>query len=484
MKIPKIGMRIIRTMIAVFLSISIYLIILCIDLARGKELGNVDDNTALYNMYTPFFAGIAAAYALHRDRKSSFAQAKIRSFGSIIGGYFGMIIVLIIEFILIDKLNLKETNYVLYMLINYVVVSLGIIPLITIAVMVKQSSAVFISCLTYLSVTISIRNGGMPVILFATNRVLSTLIGIGIALFINNIGFRYRNKKVLFVSSLDNNFLNKGNMSPYIKYKLNNLYNRDMPLVLATTRTMSTLEYILKDVEVKYPMVVMNGAGIYHYNNSTYENIHIIDQKAEDIIEKELKLNNMNAFRYIVDDNMLHCYFMKLENEGESHFYNQGRKNNFDNFVRAKILDDLDISFYIIIDTKDKVDMLCNKLKEQNCEDYIDLITYKYEECEGDYWYLKINSKESRKENVINSIKENNNFKKVIVCGSGNTDIENIKKADLSICLDTAPNYIRDIVDIVVTGPDILLKIYERIYHSKNEEKVILKIKEKYKKAN
>ena len=37
MKIPKIGMRIIRTMIDVFLSISIYLIILCIDLARGKE---------------------------------------------------------------------------------------------------------------------------------------------------------------------------------------------------------------------------------------------------------------------------------------------------------------------------------------------------------------------------------------------------------------------------------------------------------------
>ena len=51
------------------------------------------------NMYTPFFAGIAAVYATHRDKKSSIKQAKIRSFGSILGGYFGMIIVLIIEFI-------------------------------------------------------------------------------------------------------------------------------------------------------------------------------------------------------------------------------------------------------------------------------------------------------------------------------------------------------------------------------------------------
>ena len=51
------------------------------------------------NMYTPFFAGIAAVYATHRDRKTSAKKARIRSIGSIIGGYFEMGIVYLIEYL-------------------------------------------------------------------------------------------------------------------------------------------------------------------------------------------------------------------------------------------------------------------------------------------------------------------------------------------------------------------------------------------------
>ena len=218
MKFQKIGMRIIKTAIAVFISISIYIILLLIDSSRGKDLNDLSDITKFSNMYTPFFAGIAAAYALHRDSKSSYDQAKIRSLGSIIGGYFGMLVILLVEYVLIDLISLNTSNYMLYLLFTYILVSIGIIPLIAISVALKQQTSVFISCLTYLSVTISVRNGGMPVYLFATNRVLSTLIGTGISLLVNNlILFRRKNKNILFVSSLDNNFLSQGNINPYIK---------------------------------------------------------------------------------------------------------------------------------------------------------------------------------------------------------------------------------------------------------------------------
>lgn len=479
----KVGRRIIKTMIAVFLSISIYLILLLIDIARGKQPGNVDDTTALYNMYTPFFAGIAAAYALHRDKKSSYTQAKIRSFGSIIGGYFGMVVVLIFEYIFLSKLKLNESNFVLYKFIEFFVVSLGIIPLILIAVGVKQQSAVFISCLTYLSVTISIRNGGMTIWLFATNRVLSTLIGIGISLLVNNIGLlKNKNDEVLFVSSLDNNFLNKGNINPYTKYKLNNLYYKKMPLSFVTTRTPSSLINIFDDVEVTYPMVVMNGAAIYHFDTNEYQNINKIEDSVEKNIEVLLNNHNMNAFRYIIDDNMLHCFYKKLDNEGEKHYYLERRKNKFDNFVRADLLDELDVSLYLIIDKKDKIDAFCNNIKNSINANYVDLITYKYKEMDGDYWCLKINSVNSRKEILAKEIKEKGGFKKLIVCGSGKTDMELIEKSDFSMCIDSAPDYIKDIVDIVVETPDDVLKIYEKIYHSINVDSKIKYYKKKYKK--
>ena len=56
------------------------------------------------NMYTPFFAGIVAVYATHRDKKTSVKQARIKSIGSIIGGYFGMGIVYLIEYLFIELL--------------------------------------------------------------------------------------------------------------------------------------------------------------------------------------------------------------------------------------------------------------------------------------------------------------------------------------------------------------------------------------------
>ena len=68
MKIPKVGKRIIKTAIAVFLSITLYIPLLLIDNLGFKEIYS----EGLTVFYTPFFAALAAAYALHRDKKSSF----------------------------------------------------------------------------------------------------------------------------------------------------------------------------------------------------------------------------------------------------------------------------------------------------------------------------------------------------------------------------------------------------------------------------
>ena len=99
-----------------------------------------------------------------------------------------------------------------------------------------------------------------------------------------------------------------------------------------------------------------------------------------------------------------------------------------------------------------------------------------------DYWYLKITNSLAKKENYVNSIKEENNLTKLIVSGSGRTDLPLIRQADLSLCLDTAPSYIKDEVDIIIHGnAETVLRIYDKLYHSKNIDKEIEKLKIKYK---
>ena len=483
MKSMHIGKRIIKTFITLFLVLMIYILLLFIDKLVGIDRSSWK---APSNMYTPFFAGIAAVFATHRNKKSSKKQATVRSLGTIIGGYFGMAIILLFEFILIDLIHLDELNFILYSFLKFLFVSICIIPLILVTIKLKQVDAVFITCLTYLSVTISIRNGGMPVLQFATNRVLSTLIGVGVSLFVNNYLFTsYRhNNNILFVSSLDNNFLSKDDsLSPYIKYKLNDMYYHDMPLVFATTRTMSSLEYIFSDVEVNYPMVVMNGSAIYHYDNETYERVFNINKKARRVIEYHLKNNNMNAFTYTINNNILQAYHNVLVNDGEKLYYQNRLDRNVRNFVRGKLPSDLEVSLYIIIDTKENIDKLTNILNETNIKDDIDLVTYLYhKDINGvDYWYLKINSRQARKENLIQYIKDKENKDMLVVCGAGHTDLPLIEKADLSMCLENAPDYIKEKVDIVIDGDtEKIIRIFDKMYHSYNPKNTITKLISEY----
>ena len=260
MKKIRIGKRNLKTALSVFIAIGIYLILQLIDQSSGKEL---DGFSGLSGMYTPFFAGIAAAYTSHKDYKSSLKQAQIRSLGSVLGGYFGMIIILIVE--LLFKQIFTIENFILYKFVEYIFVSLGIIILIYLIVVTKQKDATFISCLTYLSVTISIRNGGMPIPQFATNRIISTLVGVGIALVINNFKFRYKkNKNVLFIANIDNAINYEDYQLSFTRYKINDLYQCGMKLLLHTKRH-SLDSMIFDTIKINRPILLMDGFCTYNY---------------------------------------------------------------------------------------------------------------------------------------------------------------------------------------------------------------------------
>lgn len=477
-----IGKRIIKTALTLFLILMIYILLLLLDKLIGIDKSNWK---APSNMYTPFFAGIAAIYATHRDKKTSIKQAKIRSIGSIIGGYIGMIVVYIFEF----AFDFLAIDYeILYYLIKYSFITLCIIPLIVITVKLKQVDAVFITCVTFLSVTISVRNGGMPVFQFATNRVLSTLIGVLMAVLVNNYLFSLKktSKNVLFVSSLENNFLKTDDeLSPFVKYKLNDLFDNNIPLLFVTTRSPLSFEYIFKDVNINYPMIAMNGACKYRLDSKKYSDITHIDDNSRKIIDNTLNRLNVNAFIFTINDHILHAYHSNLINDGEKLFYNRRKNQNTYSLVKGIMPNDLYPSLYIIIDTLENVENIVKELNIDN-NSQIDYVIYKYKENinSKDYYYLKLYNKSVNKENYVKQMQQDKGYNKLIVSASGKTDLKLIEQASLSMCLSSASNQVKEKVDIVLPdNPEITLKIFDSIYHCKNIDKKIEEIKLKYKKA-
>lgn len=468
----KIGKRVLKTGLAVIITLSIYLVLMLLD----KILG-LDRNTNMFaptNWYTPFFGAIATVYAMQNNPKGSISQAKIRSFGSIIGGCFGAIIIYIFEIIYIKIANVNSVdeinNLLLFKIIEFIITSLGILILIPLTVKLKWPQASFISCLTYLSVTISIRNGGMNVLFFAFNRILSTIIGVLISLYINTFPhFKAKNKEILFLSSLDNALLNEDKkLSNFAKYKINDLVDHNMNLAFMTTRALTSLSHIFKDVNLKDNIIVMNGAAIYNPINKSYSSLINIDKEYRYKIEDILNKYDVDYFTYLLNNELLNCYYNHLSEEASLKYYSERKDGAFYVFSEAITPSHLSTALYVLVNKKEVIDNIVKDLYKNHIDERCNIIVYPY--ILDGYSYLKINSKDASKENSIDMLYDTNKYKYLFVVGSGNTDINAMKKADFSMCLNNAPIYVKKEADYILdsSNPEDLLRFMDYVYRKKN----------------
>lgn len=141
----KIGMRTIKTALAVTIAISI---------------------SYLLNLNSPFFAAIAAIITLQGNIVDSFRMGRDRILGTIIGAVIGL-----------------ASSYVA--LGNPIVIGLGIIVLIYISNLIHFNKTITISSVVFISIMLN-PNGG-SILLYSLFRVLDTFVGISVAVIVNLI---------------------------------------------------------------------------------------------------------------------------------------------------------------------------------------------------------------------------------------------------------------------------------------------------------
>ena len=322
----KVGLRIIKTALAVFMCLTLYVLLKTIEYIPG-----VPANFA-FNWYNPFFAGIAAAYSIHPSKKASLRQAKNRIVASLIGGIIGILLVSIYtvfggEWPNVYAVNLETFNF----LLPYILVSICVVLVIETGVVLKQKDAIFVSVLTFLSVTINPNSAVEKWYWqFGINRILSTIIGVLIALGVNMFRMPrlYKNKNLLFCVGIDG-MLNGDNdrFKGYIQYKMNDLYSKEANLTLFTTRTPTTFMPLLEDINVNRPIVCMSGAALYDAQTLKYLALEKIEKNDAVKLNKLLNKNGISPFINTVENDVLFVHNDELNNEGER-LYAESKKND------------------------------------------------------------------------------------------------------------------------------------------------------------
>ena len=155
-RMPRVGLRTVKTAVAIFLSLVVAW------LRQGQS-------NALY-------IAIAAMLAIQPTMESSKQAATNRLVGTLTGGIWGIAVFLANIFIFGNP----------HTLVQYAIVSVAAIPLIVIALKLKRPDTISISLVVFLVVAIA-PVGDMNPVKYVLNRMLDTAMGLLIGILINPV---------------------------------------------------------------------------------------------------------------------------------------------------------------------------------------------------------------------------------------------------------------------------------------------------------
>ena len=438
-----IGKRSLKTAASLTISLSIFLVLIGFNHLLGfNELPSayVTSKEFWYvptNWYTPFFAGIASVYAMSANITASIKQANIRNLGSVVGGYWGFIVVMVFTLLFPDAVKGEISYYIPLFIITVI----GILPLMKIIQLLKIPQAGFISGLTYLAVTISIRNGGMGPLLFTTNRVLSTIIGVSISVYINSIPhFRKKGKEILFLLSADGALCEEdGHIEPMSLNYLSDFLHYKIKFTYMTSDPVTHLKKSLKDTELNMPVIVMDGAAVYT-PGSGYGQICTMDKSTENKIRSIAEKHDLSLFSYVFHENHLFGYYEKTGTSGERKYF-ENHNQELTPMVKASVPEDLEVSKLTAVVKDEETEGFMEELKSVK---EINLYTFPHHEMKG-YTCVDITSTEASAVKALERM--HLSYEKLAVAAGTEQDAEMIRKADYSLCRSSAPEKVKKMVN-------------------------------------
>ena len=288
-RFPLPGQRIWRSMVAVWLCYALYFL-------RGRH-------------GMPFYSVIAALQCLQPYNKEMGKVAQKRVLGTVVGALWGLVVLLLELELLYEGVPDVLPHYILLGLF------VGVVLYSTVLLGIKESA--YFSAVVFLSVAMNHIGDANPY-LFAFNRLLDTVLGVLIAELVNRLHLpRLRVTATLFVSGVGDTILGSDRkLSPYSKVELNRLIEDGAKFTVSTGETQATVRELLEGVNLRLPIIAMNGAALYDLNTMEYlRTVPMSPEKTRRLMDWADQ-NGAAYFSNSVEQNLLVVRYRELKNDG------------------------------------------------------------------------------------------------------------------------------------------------------------------------
>lgn len=389
-KFPGIGMRIIKSAIAI-------LICYLIDMLRGNQ-GMV------------FYSQLAALWCIQMYRVNTKQNALQRTIGTVVGALYGLIYLLISPFF-INKQTFSQA-------FSAVVISAMIILVLYTTVVLKKQQSAYFSCVVFLSIVVNHVQDSNPY-LFVLNRFLDTMIGIAVGIIVNDIRLcLHPDRETLFISGLDGLLLDKNEMlSGFSKVELNRMIDDGMKFTISTMRTPASIIDPMKDIRLKLPVIAMNGAVLYDTTNHSYIKAYVISKETSQKVMERIKQAKLCCYANVLIEDTLIIYYEDTEDTVNSELVQKLKTSPYRNYVKRPLPNDESVVYFMLLDKKERIDDFYNSLVQEGFADILKVISYESKDYPG-YSYIKIYNKNATKENMIAYLTEQLSIEKTITFGT------------------------------------------------------------------
>ncbi|MCD7957609.1 MAG: HAD hydrolase family protein [Lachnospiraceae bacterium] len=395
-RLPHPGMRILKSAAA---------IILCyfVSFLRG-DAGIV------------FYSQLAALWCIQMYTATTFKNAYQRMIGTIIGAVFGLIFLLARGRILTAEILAARPFW--FQAGNAAVISAMIILILYTTVLIKKKQASYFSCVVFLSIVVN-HAGDLNPYLFVWNRFLDTVVGILIGLLVNTFSLpRRKRKDILFVSGLDGTLLDeKDTLSDFSRVELNRMLDEGANFTISTMRTPASLLEPMRDVRLRLPVIVMDGAALYDIQEKRYlKKFTLTVKETKELLDLAQSQGLMCFTNVILQDAMV-IYYQETDEKVHGELIARLRRSPLRNYVCRRPPEDAEAVYLMLLYPKKIIRDFYHTLEQGGFTERFKILCYdstNYPGCA----YIKIYNREASREHMLTELEDMIGMEQIVTFGS------------------------------------------------------------------
>ena len=257
------------------------------------------------------------------------------------------------------------------------------------------------------------------------------------------------NGRTLYISDLDGTLLNKSaELSEYTEKTLNRLIANGLHFSVASARTVASASKIMSGLQLRLPVVLMNGVVTYDMAAKSYVEKSPISEEVVLKILAVLKKFDVSGMMYRLTDAELMTYYESLEAEPIRTFVEERRNRYYKTFYHADSFFDVprdQIVYFTLPDTYDRL------LRVREALDGIPGITaVLYRDVySGTLWFLELFSTAASKKNAVGLLREKYGFDRIVGFGDNLNDLPLFEACDVRVAVANAVDEVRAAADYI-----------------------------------